>query len=403
LAGFRALRSPRFCAYLSGQLVSLVGTWLQQVTVALLAFRITGTSAAVGAALACSQLPILILSPLAGILNDRFDRRRVLICTQLASLLQALLFLASYTAGSLNIAMIFTLSVLGGLINSLDTPARQSIVARLVDRAGDIRNAIALNAASVHVARLVGPALAALFMAKWDVRICFGANAASCAVFALVLGGLKGVAHDPIRRISWNSLREGWQYCMGNAHAREALAWIFVASVFAVPYTSLLPAAARIWSASTPISYANLMAAAGAGAIFAALALAQIETDATLRKSIPGSILAAALGLLALGTVGSRLPVPAIFAAVVILGFSLTITISGGNVLLQQSVPEALRGRVMGLFVMLFNGVAPLGALIWGFVADQTTISIALSSAGAAIMTFLIFGRLLFAKFVLTG
>lgn len=390
LAGFRALRSPRFRAYLLGQLTSLTGTWLQQVTVALLAFRITGTSAAVGAALACSQLPILVLSPLAGVLNDRFERRRVLICTQLAALLQALFLMVAYAAGNLDTAMIFVLSAFGGVINSLDLPARQSIVAGLVDQVSDIRSAVALNAASVHIARLGGPALAAVLIARWDVRICFAANAASCAVFALVLSRLRGIAHEPIRRISLESLRQGWQYCAGKRDPRQTLSWIAVASLFAIPYTSLLPAAARIWSVATPISYARLMVAAGLGAVFAAFSLAQIETDNALRMAIPLSILVAALGLLALGIAGTLLPGAAIFAVVAILGFSLTITISGGNVLLQHSVPEALRGRVMGLFVMLFNGVAPLGALLWGLVADRYTIPTALTVAGATLVCMVI-------------
>lgn len=395
LTGFRALRSQRFRAYLLGQLISLTGTWLQQVTVALLAFRITGTSAAVGAALACSQLPILVLSPLAGVLNDRFERRRVLICTQLAGLLQALLLMMTYAAGTLDTVRIFILSALGGVISSLDLPARQSIVAGLVDQAGDIRSAIALNAASVHIARLGGPALAAVLIARWNASLCFGANAASCAVFALVLSGLHGIAHEPIRRISLESLREGWRYCAGKTDPRQTLSWISVASLFAIPYTSLLPAAARIWSVTTVISYAHLMVAAGAGGVFAAFALAQIGTDDTLRMAIPISILVAALGLLALGIAGILLPVAAIFAVVAILGFSLTITISGGNVLLQHSVPEALRGRVMGLFVMLFNGVAPLGALLWGLVADRFTLPIALTAAGSTIVCMVI-GRHLY-------
>ena len=147
LSGFRALESPRLRSYLLGQLISLTGTWIQQITIALLAFRITRSSAAVGVALAFSQLPILMLSPLAGVLNDRFDRRRVLVCTQLASLVQALFLMVSYHAGALHITVLFTLTAIGGVISALDLPARQSIVARLVDRPADIRNAVALSSA----------------------------------------------------------------------------------------------------------------------------------------------------------------------------------------------------------------------------------------------------------------
>jgi len=392
LTGFRALESPRLRSYLLGQLTSLTGTWIQQITIALLAFRITRSSAAVGVALAFSQLPILILSPLAGVLNDRFDRRRVLICTQLASLVQALFLLASYQAGALPITLLFTLTATGGVISALDLPARQSIVARLLDRPGDIRNAVALSSLSVHVARLIGPALAALLLERWDARACFAANALSCALFCIVLLKLRVTAHEPIRRISLNLLREGWRYCKTHADTRQTLSWIAVASLFAIPYTSLLPAAARLWAATQSISYAELMTAAGGGAVVAALALAQVQTDETLRGAIPVSLVVAALGLITAGVAGTRLPAGILVALVAAFGFTLTVVVSGGNMLLQQNVPEAMRGRVLGLFVMLFNGVAPIGAMAWGVVGDHLTIPTSLAAAGT-ITAFIVVAR----------
>lgn len=392
LSGFRALESPRLRSYLLGQLTSLTGTWIQQITIALLAFRLTRSSAAVGVALAFSQLPILMLSPLAGVLNDRFDRRRILVCTQLASLVQALFLMMSYHAGALHITLLFTLTVIGGVISALDLPARQSIVARLLDRPADIRNAVALSSASVHMARLIGPALAALLLGRWDARACFAANALSCALFCAVLLKLKVTAHEPIRRISMSSLREGWQYCKTRADTRQTLAWIAVASLCAIPYTTLLPAAARLWAANQSISYAQLMTAAGGGAVVAALALAHVQGDETLRGAIPVSLTVAALGLIAAGVAGSRLPTSILVALVAALGFTLTVVVSGGNMLLQQNVPEAMRGRVLGLFVMLFNGVAPIGALVWGIAGDHLGIPTSLAAAGT-ITAFIVVAR----------
>jgi predicted MFS family arabinose efflux permease len=348
----------------------------------------TRSSAAVGVALAVSQLPILMLSPLAGMLNDRFDRRRVLICTQLACLVQALLLMVSYHAAVLDVTLLFTLTAFGGAISAFDLPARQSIVACLLDRPGDLRNAVALSSASVHVARLMGPALAALLLDRWDARACFAANALSCALFCVVLLKLSVTAHEPMRRISLESLREGWQYCKAHAQTRQSLAWIAVASLFAIPYTTLLPAAAHLWEANQSISYAQLMTAAGGGGVVAALTLAHVQTDETLRGAIPVSLLLAALGLIAAGVAGTGLPAIILVGLVAAIGFTLTVVVSGGNMLLQQNVPEQMRGRVLGLFVMLFNGVAPIGALIWGFVGDHLTVPSALSAAGA--MTALI-------------
>ncbi len=383
LSGFRALKSPRLRFYLLGQLTSLTGTWIQQITIALLAFRVTRSSAAVGVALAFSQLPILMLSPLAGVLNDRFDRRRVLICTQLASLVQALLLMASCHGGAPHITLLFTLTAIGGVISALDLPARQSILARLLDHPGDIRNAVALSSASLHAARLIGPALAALLLGRWDARACFAANALSCALFCVVLLRLSITDHVPVRRISLNLLREGWLYCKTHAGTRQTLAWIGIASLFAIPYTSLLPAAARLWAANQSISYAELMTAAGGGAVVAALTLAHVQTDETLRRAIPVSLAIAALGLIAAGVAGTRLPTGMLALLVAALGFTLTVVVSGGNMLLQQNVPEAMRGRVLGLFVMLFNGVAPIGAWVWGIVGDHMTVPTALAAAGS--------------------
>ena len=305
-SGLRALESPRFRRYLLGQLTSLTGTWIQQVTIALLAFRMTGASAAVGAALAFSQLPILVLSPLAGALNDRFDRRRVLLCTQCASLGQALLLMLGCQTGALTVERLFALTAIGGVISAFDLPARQSIVARLLERPADIANAVALSSASVHVARLMGPALAALLLDRWDARACFAANALSCALFCAVLLRLHVTAHEPVRRISLAMLREGWRYCRTHTDTRQTLAWIIVASLLAIPYTALLPAAARLWALDRPISYAQLMTAAGGGAVAAALALTQVPTATTLRGAIPG--LAAARGARAPGGGSRRRP-----------------------------------------------------------------------------------------------
>lgn len=349
----------------------------------MLAFRMTGASAAVGAALAFSQLPILVLSPLAGALNDRFDRRRVLLCTQCASLGQALLLMLGCQTGALTVERLFALTAIGGVISAFDLPARQSIVARLLERPADIANAVALSSASVHVARLMGPALAALLLDRWDARACFAANALSCALFCAVLLRLHVTAHEPVRRISLAMLREGWRYCRTHTDTRQTLAWIIVASLLAIPYTALLPAAARLWALDRPISYAQLMTAAGGGAVAAALALTQVPTATTLRGAIPASLLLAALALLAAGVAGGRLPAGILVGLVATLGFALTVVVSGANMLLQQEVPEAMRGRVLGLFVMLFNGVAPLGALLWGLVGDRWAVPKSMAAAGA--------------------
>ncbi len=362
--------------------VSLTGTWIQQTTVAWLAFRVTGSSLAVGAALVCTQLPILALAPLAGAINDRYDRRQVLMCTQLAGLMQALSMLGVLMLGRLEWTALFALSLCAGVINALDLPARQSIVASLVPRRTEIRSAIAINAAGIHLARLLGPALAALLLMRGDARYCFGTNALSCAFFLFVLLRLRVQAHEPIRRLSLQSLRDAWAYSTTHRATRQSLTWIAIASFLAIPYTSLLPAAAQLWSPAAPISYPVLMVAAGVGALAAALLVAQFQTDIALQGFVPLALFMAAIGLLLLGLAGQSLPAIVLLAINSGLSFMLTLVVSGGNIVIQNSVPEDLRGRLSGLFVMLFNGVAPLGALVWGLVADRYTVSVAFITAG---------------------
>jgi len=391
LGAFPALASRPFRRYLAGLLISLVGTWLQQTALALLAYRLTGSSVAVGAVLACSQLPILLLSPLAGAVNDRVDRRHALICTQLAGLVQAACLAAVSAAGALQAPGLFCLATAGGLINAFDAPARQAVIASLVERRADLRSAVALSAAGTHVARLAGPALAAVLMGRGP-SLCFAVNAVSSALFAGVLLRTVTPAQGPVRRLSLHGLTQGWAYCLEHAATRQSLLWIASASLLAIPYTSLLPAAAHRWAVGAAGDYPVLLSMAGVGALAAAFALARIPSDAHLRRAIPVSLAVAALCLASLGWGERTLPPAWRLAAIASLGFTLTIVVSGANVILQNAAPEALRGRITGLFVMLFNGVVPLGALLWGIAADRLGLPFTFQAAGGA-LALLVIGR----------
>jgi len=382
-AGLQALRTPAFRRYLLGQTVSLAGTWTQQVAVAWLTFQLTASSTAVAMTLVLAQLPALLLSPLAGLLSDRFNRRDVLIGTQLASAAQAGLLALTYGVHGLNVIALLAFSGLSGLIGSFDGPARQSLIPGLVGRRADIRNAVALSAASVHVARLVGPAVAAIALARVDAQACFLANALSSMAFCAALLTTPRTNDAHVHGMSLAALRDGWAYCASHRKPRQALSWIAITSLLAIPYPSLLPAILTAWSHPTPLLYAQLMTAAGAGAVGAALALARSESDAPLRLAMPLSLLWSALALVALAVTGQQMAVGTLMTLVASVGFGLTIVISGGNVLLQHNVADALRGRVMGLFIMSFNGLAGLGALMLGFLGDRFGATTALAAAGA--------------------
>lgn len=349
----------------------MCGSAAQQVALAWLLFRLSGSSALVGTSVLLSQLPILLMAPLGGALADRFDRRALLIATQAAGALQSLLLAYAAAGMTLGVPALLALSLVLGIINGIDVPVRQSLVPRLVERPQDIRSAVALSAACLHLSRLLGPAFAALLLAHYDVWVCFAANAASYAATILVLGAVRLPPLQAPASVAPQTLRAGLDYALGQPALKRALQWVLLTSVLLIPYTVLLPSATLLWSGASAATYAALMSAAGGGAVLAAIVLANFHAAVPLRRAIPRAALAAAVCLVAIGSAAPVLPAAAIFALVALLGFVLTVVVSGSNVLIQQQVPDALRGRVMGLFVMCFNGAAALGNLLWGMLGDR--------------------------------
>jgi len=380
-AGLPALRSRNFSLYLRGQLISLSGTSAQQVAVAWLIYQLSASSELVGLAVLLQQLPIIALAPLGGALADRFDRRSVLLATQIAGLLQSLTLGLLALSGAAAVPAILALSLLLGLVNCVDVPARQSIVARLLDRPEHIRNDVALNAESFHLSRLLGAELAAIVLARFGAAACFLFNAASYIAAIVVLLSLKWTRLTSSAALSAAALREGLRFCSRQRSIRSLFALVIVLSLLVVPYTSLLPAATAHWSGNAS-SYARLMSLTGAGALAAALAISLFHELPLLLRAIPAAALASGAMLLALGWQSQGWERWGLPVAVAVLGFGITVVISGTNVVLQYQVPENLRGRVMGLFVSAFYGIAALGALLCGAIADRGGVALSFRLMG---------------------
>src|SRR5579862_1738144 len=372
-AGLPALRSRNFRLYLSGQLISLSGTAAQQVGVSWLIYQLSGSSELVGFGVLLQQLPIVLLAPLGGALADRFDRRAVLLATQAAGLLAL--------RGAAGVPLILGLSLLLGLVNCVDVPARQSIVARLLDHPQHIRNAVALNAASLHLSRLLGAAVAAVALARLGASACFLFNAISYVAAIVVLLRLSHTPLPATAALTAAALWEGLRFCSHQRAIRWLFALVIVLSLLIVPYTSLLPAATAHWSGNAS-GYARLMSFAGAGALAAALVISLFHELPMLLRSIPAAALLSGALLLALSWHAESWALWAVPAGVMLLGFCITVVISGTNVVLQYQVPESLRGRVMGLFVSAFNGIAALGALLCGVIADRAGIALTFRLTG---------------------
>jgi len=363
----RALRSRNYRLYFIGQLVSLAGTWMQQIAMVWLAYRLSNSAFVLGAVAFMSQIPILVFGSLAGVWTDRFDRRRLLLATQSLAMVQAALlallaWLSWITPGHL-IAMAFFL----GCVNALDVPARQAIAVQLVDDPDDLPNAIALNAFLMNVSRFVGPALAGFVVAEVGEVLCFVINAVSylavlMALWAIRLPRLERGAAQP----ALDALREGVRYVRGHRAIQGALANVAMISFLAAPYVVLMPLFAREIFGGDARTFGLLVGSAGAGSLMASVYLASREEVGELSGRVTWAVPAVggSLALFAL-TPNVWMAYPVLF----VLGFAIILTVAGSNTLIQTWVENEFRGRVMSLFSMAFLGVAPLGSFTVGSLA----------------------------------
>jgi MFS family permease len=378
----RALSSRNYRLFFSGQVVSLVGTWMQSVAQSWLVYRLTGSAALLGLIGFCNQIPVFFLAPVGGALADRRPRRSILIGTQTASMLLAFVLAGLTLEGWITTAHLFVLSTLLGVVNAIDLPTRQSFVVELVDREHQM-NAIALSSSVVNAARVVGPALAGLLVAAVGEGWCFFLNGIS---FLGVIGGLTAMrglpapprppALSPLRHVA-----EGFRFVLTNAPIRAPMLLLGTAALCGMPYVVLMPVfAGRILGGGAG-ALGILMGASGVGALAAALRLAhRRELKGLLRRwVVPGC---AGFGAALIAFAWSR-----IFALSCLLlgiaGFSMMMQMGATNTLVQAMSPNALRGRVMAVYAMTFMGVTPIGALGAGLVAEKIGVPATLTVGGA--------------------
>ena len=362
----RSLRHRNLRLFFAGQCVSLVGTWMQAVAQGWLIYRLTRSTAMLGLLGFLSQLPVFLFGILAGSLADRFPRRRIVLATQVNAVVQATVLAVVTLAGVVQPWMLLVLVTLLGLSNAFEIPARQALLGEIAGE--DMPNALALNSSIVNGARAIGPALAGWAVAAVGEGVCFALNAVSFGgtLWALVVMDLPPERpHQGSRR---GHLLEGLAYAGRTEHVRALLALLAVTSFFALPYAALLPAFAKEVLHGDARLLGTLQAAAGLGALGAGVSL-------LLRTGLRGlgrrvAFGASSLGLGLAGLALSRHPLLAC-ASMVLVGFGFLIQAAGTMTLLQGLAPEAMRGRVMGLFSTLFIGTTPFGSLLGGFAAAR--------------------------------
>jgi len=366
---FRALRNKNFRYFFVGQMLSVAGTWMQRVAQGWLAYRLTGSSFYLGLVSFAGSAPAFLLAPLGGILADRFDRRRLMVWAQTLALLQAGALAILTLAGVITPASLLFLSVIQGIINAFENPARQSFYTEMV-RAEDLSNAIALNASLVNVARVVGPAVAGVLVALWGEGVCFSVNAISfvAVIVALWLMDIEPKPRPLPKTPGLQLLREGFVFVKTKPPLRTMLANFSVFNFAGSPYLTLLPMLAVETLHTGPSGLGWLVSASGAGAIIASLVLAS-------RKSTDGlpsaSFAATAMGGSALILLAISHSLPLSILMMSLVGGGYLFTLAGTQTMMQTQVPEEMRGRVMSFYSMVFLGVPPLGSLLAGTAAER--------------------------------
>jgi MFS family permease len=365
----RALRYRNFQLFFAGQLISLVGTWMQSVAQSWLVYRLTGSPALLGLATFVGQIPIFILSPVAGYAADRLNRRHVVIATQSASMVLALMLGALTLLHRVQIWQIFVLAALLGVVNAFDIPARQSFLVEMVGR-GDLMNAIALNSSMFNGARIVGPAIAGILVAKIGEGWCFFANGISyvAVIWGLLLMNVTPFPAAPAHMSAWETIREGFHFVGRTIPIRAIVQLIAIVSFAGMPYTVLMPIFADRIFHSGAQGLGILMGATGVGALIAALLLASRTGLKGFTRWIPVSAAAFAVSL-AMFAVSRQMWLSCVMLFVA--GFAVMLQVGASNTLIQSMVPDHLRGRAMSVYSMMYLGVGPIGAAAAGFTADQ--------------------------------
>jgi len=389
----RALRHRNFQLFFSGQLISLIGTWMQTVAQAWLVYRMTKSALLLGSVGFASQIPVFLVAPFGGITADRVNRRRLVIATQIASMILAGILAWLTLTGRVHVWHIFVLAAMLGVVNAFDIPGRQSFLVDMVGKE-DLMNAIALNSSMFNGARVIGPAIAGILVARIGEGWCFAANSIS---YIAVIAGLLLMHVHSVPRVSKHSpiedIIEGFRWASQTRIIRALLLLLGLISLVGMPYTVLMPIFADKILHGGARGLGILMGSTGVGALFGALTLAA----KTGVKGL-GRWVAFACGSFGVSLVFFSFSTHFWLSVAFLLpaGYSMMLQMACSNTLIQTMVPDQLRGRVMAVYSMMFMGMAPFGAFFGGALAHRIGAPITVATGGVAcVIGAILFGRAL--------
>jgi MFS family permease len=379
--GLGALAHRNFRLFITGQGISLIGTWMQSIALGWLVLDLTNSPFAVGLNSALRSLGVLVFTLYAGIIADRVDKRRLIIVTQLLQMVEALVLAVLVWTHVVTVWQVMVLAVLFGVVTAFDIPTRQSFIVEMVGKE-DLMNAIALNSSMFNAARVVGPAIAGALIGIVGVGTCFFLNGVSyiAVIGSLIAMRLPPFRPRPVESTAWGGFREILQFLSGDRRVRTLVILTSVLSVFGFPYLVMMPVFARDILHVQAGGYGALTAAVGVGAMLGALAIAVNSGRITLRGP-----------LMLIGGTGFGLLI-VLFAASRSFALSLAVLGLGGcamivnnaltNTMIQMSVPDQLRGRIMGFYSFVFVGLSPLGAFQAGAFAERYGAPLAVGVGG---------------------
>ena len=380
---WRALRHRNFRLFFGGQSISLIGTWMTRVATSWLVYRLTKSALLLGTVSFAGQIPTFLLAPIAGVIVDRIDRRKVLVWTQSLAMVQSLALAWLTLSHRVTIGEVLALSAMQGTINAFDMPGRQSFMVQMVEDRADLSNAIAINSSMVNAARLVGPSLAGILIAATNEGWCFLIDGISYIAVIVSLLMMRVPPSEEQRAVAsmLTQLKEGWTYVAGFVPIRSILTLFALLSLMGWPFMVLMPIFAGTVLHGGPHTLGFLMGAVGVGSLVSALSLVMRRSVRGLTKMIPIAAAVFGIGLICFG-LSHFLWLSLLM--MLVTGFGMMQGLTSSNTIIQTLVDEKMRGRVMSYYTMAFVGMAPFGSLLAGALAHAIGASNTVIVSGIA-------------------
>jgi MFS family permease len=378
---FRAFQNRNYTLFFCGQSVSQIGTWMQRTAVSWVIYSLTHSAFMLGLAIFAQSFPSFLLSLPGGVIADRYSRHKILLITQTASMIQAILLAVLILTHHYVIWEILTLSIVLGIINAFDVPARQPMVHEMVNNKDDLPNALALNSAMVNIARLIGPALSGIVLQVFGAGICFSINALSflAVIASLLLMKMPQFIQSSVKKKVLRELAEGFVYLKQTPIISVIMLMLTCLSLLVLPYDTMIPVFAKVIFKGNAATFGYISSFIGLGAILGSLFMASVKGVGRLKMVLLTSILILGTGLIIFSRISNfswAMP----FA--VLIGFGSLMPMTACITIIQVEAAPNMRGRVMSYVAMAYFGTLPLGSLLIGTISQKITVPITMLCQG---------------------